>query len=737
MAFRITERPVEIDIRGSRVSLGRTTGGVLSLTGRDDFDFARGLGFAHGHDRMMQMMLVRLVGQGRLTEQLKDDDDTLAVDVFMRRLGFARFAAAEVADLSGEARAFLDAYCEGVNACLDRHGGPFEFRLTGYRPEPWRPEDCLLTVKLMSYVGLAQTQQDAEKFIVQAIQAGVDLGKLRRLFAPHLDGLTDELAEIVRSVRVAEPVLPPEVRFLAPLASVAASNNWVVAGRRTESGAPFLCCDPHLEVNRLPPVWYEVVARLDGDYRIGITMPGVPGLVMGRTRSVAASFTYGFMDMIDYFVEEVHEGRVRRGDGYEPLGRRTETIRRKKNPPVDVTVYETPRGSLEIDAAGAAGDVPPDGRYLCRAWTGERTGAAGTVEALFRLPSAGNVAEARAALDGLCVSANWLLADRDGAIGYQQTGLLPLRRHSGLHPVPGWDEKWDWRGIAPYERLAAVDEPDSGFLCTANDDWNQGAEPPVVNLHMGPYRADRIAQLLAAKAPVTVDDMKAIQGDLRSLQAERFMAVLGPLLPDGPAAALLRGWDLCYDTGSRAATLFERLYAGLLDEVLGRRLFGGEAWRALVERTNLLVVYHNVFDRVLLEGDADWFGDEGREGLFRRIAAEVLAGVDPAAVPTWGAGRRVLMKNLFFDGRLPRFLGFDAGPIELPGGRATVVQGQIYETAGRRSSFAPSWRAVTDLATDEVHTALPGGPSDRRFSPHYRTDLERWRRFGYKLLRAG
>jgi penicillin G amidase len=94
-----------------------------------------------------------------------------------------------------------------------------------------------------------------------------------------------------------------------------------------------------------------------------------------------------------------------------------------------------------------------------------------------------------------------------------------------------------------------------------------------------------------------------------------------------------------------------------------------------------------------------------------------------------------MLENIFFGGKLPRFLGFDRGPITLIGDLATPHQGQIYESAGRKTTFAPSYRMVTDLATDEIHTNLAGGPSDRRFSKWYCSDLDNWINGRYKTLR--
>src|SRR6185436_5614226 len=152
--------------------------------GDDPLDVQRGLGFFHAHDRLVQMMLVRLVGQGRLCECLSDDDEALAIDIFMRQMGLAQMARDEVARLSPAARDFGQAYADGVNDYVRQHNRPLELLLVGYRPEPWELADTLLTINVMAYVGLAQTQQDLEKFVIQAIQRGTDIARLKKLFAP-------------------------------------------------------------------------------------------------------------------------------------------------------------------------------------------------------------------------------------------------------------------------------------------------------------------------------------------------------------------------------------------------------------------------------------------------------------------------------------------------------------------------------------------------------------------------
>ena len=91
------------------------------------------------------------------------------------------------------------------------------------------------------------------------------------------------------------------------------SNNWAVAGSRTASGQPILCGDPHLDTSRLPALWQEVALEAGDFYFTGVSMPGIPFPSLGRTRHLAWSATYACMDVMDYFIEIVKDGKYRRG----------------------------------------------------------------------------------------------------------------------------------------------------------------------------------------------------------------------------------------------------------------------------------------------------------------------------------------------------------------------------------------------------------------------------------------
>jgi penicillin amidase len=707
------------------IRLGRDDAGVARIQAANDLDLALGLGWCHARDRQVQMMLVRLIGQGRLGECLQASEESLGIDTYARRNGFAAASRDEVDGLDPETRAWLEAYAEGVNRYLSTHARPMEFLLAGYRPEPWRPADTLLTVRVMAFVGLAEGQQDAEKWLVQALRRGADPEVLRRLFAPHLDGMDDEILALVQDLAEVEPLVPPEVRGAAALPRLRASNNWAVAGSRSASGMPIQANDPHLEGNRLPAIWYELDGELPDDVRVGATMPGLPGLIMGRNSRISAGFTYGFMDMIDYFVEDVVDGEARGPEGREPLVVRREEIRRRGNDPVVLEVYETPRGILE----GYAGE---DGLYLSRAWSSYRHGAARSAAALRAFQGATSTEEAARAVRGVGVSCNWVIADVDGHIAYQQSGHLPGRRHSGLHPVPAWHADLAWGEDVDPADLAVTIDPPEGLLVTANGHHQAEGGPVAVNLHMGDYRARRIRARLEEAGTCTVETMQSIQGDLYSLQAEEFMELLAPLLPDTEAGRRLAAWDRTYPVESEEALWFEEIYSRLLRETFAPFL-GEAAWAFTEAETAVLVDFHWFFDRAFLGGDDCWFPRESREELSARVAAEVLAS-PPAG--TWGDRNQFVMKNLFFGGRMPSWAGFDVGPVPIPGCRATPSQGQVFRAKGRETSFLPTWRYVADLAEPGARTALAGGPSDRRFSRWYASGVPGWRDFRYKALGA-
>ncbi len=734
--MRINARARTVEIAGRPVQFARTAGGVMEISARDDCGVAAGIGFAHAHDRLVQMSIMRLIGQGRLSECTRAGKAQLCADTFSRLMGFAHYAKQDVSRCSPASLTRASAYSDGVNHYLRRYRLPFEFRLMSYHPEPWAVEDTLLIIKLMTYL-LAHSQRQMEKFLIQALRAGTSVSKLQQLFAPHLDGLSDQLVDYIKRVNLWHtPGL--SASLTAGLPRLAASNNWAVAGEHSVTGYPLECHDPHLPCNVLPQPWYELVTHVGHRYSIGISIPGIPGLVMGRNNEVSVGFTYGYMDMIDYFLEECRGGEFWDDRRWCDLAIRTETIHRRSQSPMEIAVRETPRGVLEADPHSANLD---DGLHLCCAWSAREQGSAELLDVICSTMSFRSVLEVQQAVRHGAISANWVIADRQGNIGYQQSGLLPIRSHSGLYPLPGWDSSAVWSGFVDVRGLATSINPASGYVATANDDLQNTPDGPAgINLCMGRDRVDRIQEMLRRKTKLSLADMKEMQMDLRSRQAERLMQLLRPLLPsDQPSTKLLRDWDLRYDADSRGATLFEAVYSELLNEVFGRRMFGEDTWETLVNDTPLLATYFHYFDACLLRErelrDADeWFGPAGRDNLFREVLRRVLATFCSDRIAPLGVQQRFVFRNLISFRSPFRLLGIDRGPMILEGARGSIHQCNVVQAFGWQAAVAPSYRYITDLGTDAVQTALAGGPSGRIWSPLYFSECKRWRKHRYKHL---
>ncbi|MBC2742414.1 MAG: penicillin acylase family protein [Desulfosarcina sp.] len=699
--------------------------GIPEITASTVADLMRGLGWIHANDRQLQTLLTRILLQGRAAELLKADDALIAIDTYMRRMNFLSDSQAQLAQLEPGTRKAMDAYVKGFNEWMEDNGLVFEFKLLGYRhPEPYAVTDCLRLGKVFGFLGLADIQANMEKFLVEMIQKGLSEEKLKELF-PYLTDPID--TALINQVTLSPPLVPAAVEWLNRLPRFNASNNWAVSGRHTRSGFPILCSDPHLEVNRLPNVWQEIVLRLPGNTLIGVSIPGGPGLIIGRSSHLAWSATYAYMDMLDYRIERCRDGNYYRKDGWKPFAVREEEIKVKSKPSIRIKIHENKNGLLE-------GDPHIEGHYLVLGWSGAKGCGARDFDTLIKMMDTRNVEAAMALFCQVeAVAMNWAFADTQGNIGYQMSGRHFKRPEeiSGLLPNAGWDEQFDPQGFNDPEDLPNVFNPPEGFIATANQDLNYLGRSNPINLAMGSYRADRIVQLLETGSDLDVAYMKDMHYDLYSLQAERLMKIIGPVLPDTDNGRLLKAWDLRYHANSTGAMLFESVYRAIIDVVFGDHGIGRDVVDHIFSETSLFNDYYANLDRILEKQSSAWFDGQTRESLFKQ---GIEAGLRAEPVP-YGKTRSITLAHLLFGGQLPKFLGFDYGPLVLPGCRATIPQGQIFKNAGRLTTFSPTYRFITDLAADEIHTNLAGGPSDRRFSKWYVSDLKNWYEGNYKVLR--
>lgn len=716
--------------------------GIPRIAAQTEADAAMALGWLHARDRLFQMEMMRRGAAGRLSEVA--GSATLRADRFVRTLGLARRAEEDLAGLSPEARALLDAYAAGVNAWIaakDRFAAP-EFIALG-APEPWRPEHSLLWAKVMGIWLSGNWRSEIDR---ARIAAALPEGRQRELWPEDTSPGRPDLAALdpghLARLAAALPAFPEPGTLPG-----SASNAWTVAAPRSASGAPLLAADPHLGF-QAPILWY--LARIDlpeGRMLAGATSPGVPLVVIGRNADVAWGFTTTHSDTQDVFVERLAfaEGSAHLAgpDAYEtpegprPFAVREEVIGVRGSDPVVVRVRETRHGPVISDLE----DEPPGDRVLAVAMA-NLAPADTAAEGLVALNRAASLAEVRRA--AALISSppqNLIAADRHGRIGMYLTGRTPVRRAGdGLLPAPGWDGSHDWTGWVPFDAMPHVEDPASGALANANN----RPVPPGSPVFLGrdwpdDWRFQRLAGLLGAVPQHDAEGFAAMQRDTVSAFARD---LLGPdaLLrraprPDGPAGMardLLLAWD-----GDVAADRPEGLIFNAWVVAANRLALRSGGVPAGGARPKAGFLRH------VLAPDgsgAAWCGGDCAALAVQalREAAEGLAaaqGPDPAA---WRWGRAHVAR---FDHPLLRFLpglGALTGLSAATGGDEwTLMRG------GTRNGGAEPWahvhgaglRLVADLSDpDRTFAIIATGQSGHPASAHWGDQLARWRDGGMITL---
>ncbi|NPV58531.1 MAG: penicillin acylase family protein [Actinobacteria bacterium] len=715
------DQELVVDGKAGPISIKRDEHGIPVITARDFPDAMYGLGLAQAFDRGMQMELTRLVAKGRMAEHLPPNENFIAMDKTMRKYDIWGFSRKQAGMLERGVREEMEAFCRGVNDQF-RENPPAEFALISYVPEPWAPEDCIAIGKIMSIVDMDETQGWIRKVIVQMVQRGVTPAMLAEIFTYMTEDPDEEYLDKLRRAKVPEPYVPETVKW-AFIPRERTSSHWMVAGTRTETGKPILCGSPELDTARLPALWQEVLMCVGDFYCMGVYVPGIPLPALGRTNHLSWSATYSCMDVMDYFLEEVKDGKYRRGEKWLPFEMREEIIKVKDSEPVVARYYENVHGVLE-------GEPVEDGYYLSLAISHRDAGALTFAEFTrhYRSRTVMESMDHLARCDAL--SFNWGLADSSGNIGYQMSGRCPVKPDGwrGVLPLPGWDEAYDWKGFHPPEKNPRLLNPEKGFFGTSNQDLNYLSDVHIQTMPMSDDRAARVAELLAARDDHSVQSMMKMQYDVYGKHAEWTMPLIRHLLPEEGKGGILREWDLVYSPDSVAASVFENVYYELLKTVFGDYGVGREVIEYVLDNSELFYMYYGQLDHVLHREDSLWFGGKSRDEVF---AEAVARGLEMEA-PPFGETRKVVMKNLVYGDMVP---DFNYGPIEIIGSRGTVSQGAIFKAPGGRiATFSPTIRFICDMSTDRYYSCLAGGPSEKPSSPLYASGVEGWLAGDYKLV---
>jgi penicillin amidase len=762
----------------AQVEVLRDAHGVPHIRAQSLQDVLFAQGYVTAQDRLWQMDLSRRRAEGELSEIF--GDLTLRVDIESRTLGLPRVAERALADLAPEERRLFEAYTRGVNTFIESYRDhlPLEFLMLRYQPKPWRALDSV-AVALNLSTSLSQSWET--DLMREHIAAKLNRDLFSDLFPDH-SALDVPLAEIPTSVAGRElktrnwkletgnskfetrdskleigeepesqvpcsvsrpaaqslraagrapclefPLPNPDNRQSAidsrqSVMDGLGSNNWVVSGSHTQSGKPLLANDPHLG-HSIPSVWYMIHLKAPNLDVTGVSLPGLPFVIIGHNQHIAWGATNTGPDVQDLYMESFNfrdPSKYLHNGQWVEAEVREENVRIRNQRDYHFTVGVTRHGPV----------ISHDGsRDLALQWTLLSPHAIGFP--FRRIDQAHNWQEFTAALRDFKVPMqNYVYADREGNIGFYAAGLVPIRRQgNGTMPVPGSSDDYDWTGFIPFEDLPHAYNPPSGILATANGRIVPDNYPYFITAKWeAPFRTARIFQLLRKKGPFTASDMLRIQTDILTLEdqwlATQLLAAAAKQPPSSPeaqwAVLALKNWDGEARVDSAATLILEVTRRALLTRILKPKLgddLSGYRWPMSA------VFLQNVLDynltRWLPPGDADFNMTLMRsldEGI-RQIPAIVHS--QSHAAWKWGDTIPLTFHHPLSSG-LP-FLGrfLDVGPFPQAGTGTTVKQ--------TTSRIGPSMRMVVDFSDfDQSMQNITLGESGQPFSPYYHDQFPAW-----------
>ena len=728
----------------ANVRVDRDALGVPTITGSAREDVARALGFLHAQDRFFQMDLQRRQPAGELSALV--GPRAIEVDQEMRVHRFRDVARRALERTGPSYRKVLDAYADGVNAGLNALGAPpFEYLVLRATPEPWRAEDSILTV-----LAMFNTLQGRQALFEQSHGALRDT--LPEPMFRFLSTAGSEWETPVVGNPIQRPPIPSaevfDVRHVLRTTkiqdlktsgpqdleeqAIIGSNNWAVDGAHGANGA-IVANDMHLSIG-VPIIWYRASmvfpdpVEPSSNQRIaGVTLPGLPGLVVGSNGRVAWGFTNSggdWSDLVRIEPDPRDPKNYLTPDGPKPFDVFEETIAAKGAASKTVPIRWTIWGPIVWKDAR--------GREYAQRWV------AHDAEALasdITMPERSrSVDELLAAVAGLGIpNQNVAMADTSGRIAWTIGGTIPRRiGHSGMTPESWADGTNRWDGYLGPAEFPRIVDPKDGRLWTANAPVVDGAMLAAIG--EGGY-ADGIRARIIRDRLINIDratpgDMLGIQLEDRALFLERWRKLLlDELASSSGQRAQFRGlvdtgWSGRASPGSvgyRLVKEFRLLFvrrvmtwltAPALDVDPGfdyTRLLRGEGpiWQVVSERPmHLLDPKYKTWDEAILD-------------TVDAVIAQLTEGGRSLADRTWGESNSAEIRHPLA-GAIPFFGRY----LNMPG---DPLPGDVYTPRASTPRTGPSERmAVSPGHESEGILHMPTGQSGHPFSPHYGDQYRAW-----------
>ncbi|WP_456272468.1 penicillin acylase family protein [Bacillus sp. AK031] len=722
------------------VTVIRDDRGVAQINAANIKDMFFVQGYITGQDRLFQMDMTRRLASGQLSEVV--GEAALETDIFYRSIGMHRTIDALMEKVDPETEEIVNAYANGVNAYIEEAFSngkqPLEFRLLGYKPEPWSIRDTGLVVKYMGYMLSGDHRNELTNY--QLIkELGPEAAK-----AYLSEYQVDDAFPTIYQTDEIEPFSAQSLLKLAAHApsEFNGSNNWVISGEHTESGFPMIANDPHLALD-IPGIWYQTHLNLEGDFHsIGVTVPGVPGVTLGHNEHMAWGVTALSVDQEDLFLERVHpekpsyyefDGSWEQADVFE------EKINIKDAEEPHIERVEVTRNGPIINKV-LNGNAPY--QAIAFNWTGFQAGE--EINNFLNLTRATNIIEFNKALDGFVTPAlSWVFADKQGNIGYRGQALMPVRQSSGQLPVPGWDPQYQWDGFIPNSEVPRIVNPDRGYIVTANNKPVDDSYPYEIGRSFYPYRAERITEMIETKISKNelfkLEDMQAIQNDFLNSQSRALIPLLVKALErsfesieqateqEEEVLQLLKDWDFVETSDSAAALIWNHWYLTFNEALFKDIVSFNYSHRAVTHRMLLEADQH---PEHLLFTDLEKDKQKSLDSLARDTFIEAIKNIeelqgDNPAKWEWGNWHRMTLEHPLGSVK-PLHLLFNVGDWKVGGSGATPGAISFDSTTGSANHGA-GWRFIGDLSSDDNYfDIIMPGQSGQVFSPFYKDQADEW-----------
>lgn len=756
---------------GAPVRIVRDANWVPHVQADSYGDALQALGFAHAQDRFWQMHTLRMVAQGRLSEMF--GNPTVSTDIFLKTLGIADASQKSWETLQPDTKALMETYTRGVNAWMTRDRGlmepalPPEFLILGKDAEPWQPWHSLAILKVMALTLDGNMDREINRLALAAKGFGpreIDellpygprdnpppLPDLRTLYGFGPEGKPNAGKQRSKTNDHAFE-MPWEI-------GITASNNWAVAGERTESGMPLLANDPHLGLQS-PSVFYlaHVSFQHEGEaYNVvGGSLPGTPLILAGRNDHVAWGLTTTNLDSQDIFIERVKPDdptQYSTPDGWESFETQTVTVNVSGGDPQTFELRKTRHGPVLPMGFRNLEAVLPGNHVAALSWA---SGAPDdtTMDAAIRLGLSKTVSQFQVNLRRLVAPMQSIVAaDTAGNIGLIAPARVPLRDEAnviaGRAPVPGWESVYDWKGWLSFYQLPRINNPADSALATANANWM----PSGYNQHITfdwdeHFRQGRVEELVVgANAKHSMQTMEAIQTDKFSPALVEFRdAALTQLeqsasMDEGMLTAF-RDWDgmMAMDRSEPLilTAWWRHTQIGLLEDDLGDDY-------SRFNKGHL----RPVIDMLTNSAARDWCDDRRTEEIEScgailsqslQAAVEELSSMQGAdwTAWRWGKAHMAFGEHRPFSsvGALSRF--FTVMP-ESEGGSYTLLRGRtdFGEDPPYYNRHASAFRALYDLSDlDASKYIISTGQSGHFLSPYYKDMADKWAGLEYVEVSA-